>query len=125
MSIMQNTHVPAGWYPDGIAQDSLRWWDGAEWTHDVRSVAAPVLVPVPPMDVEYVPGQSLPIEPDLREPDLREPDSVEVSHDLSSLLASVPERQAPVQLVTTSALSRRQLREMLGGPLVTEAPTDQ
>ncbi|MBG6054127.1 hypothetical protein IWX81_000517 [Salinibacterium sp. CAN_S4] len=120
MSIIQNTHVPAGWYPDGVAEGSLRWWDGTDWTHDVRPIAAPVLVPVPPMDVEYVPGESLPVEPAHREPD-----SIEVSHDLSSLLASVPERQTPVQLVTTSALSRRQLREMLGGPLVTEAPTDQ
>lgn len=115
MSIIQHTHVPAGWYSDGVAEGSLRWWDGTDWTHDVRSIFAPVLVPVPPMDVEYVPGESLPIEPGF----------VEIHRDLSGLLASVPERRAPVRLVTTSALSRRQLREMLGGPLVTGAPTDR
>ena len=115
MSIIQHTRAPAGWYSDGVADGSLRWWDGTDWTNDVRPIAAPVLVRVPPMDVEYVPGESLPVEPD----------SVETPHDLSTLLASVPERQAPVHPSTTSALSRRQLREMLGGPLVTDTPTDQ
>ena len=115
MSIIQHTHVPAGWYPDGVADRNLRWWDGTDWTTDVRPIAAPVLVRVPPMDVDYVPWESLPVEPD----------SVETPHDLSTLLASVPERQAPVHPSTTSALSRRQLREMLGGPLVTDTPIDQ
>ena len=115
MSIIQHTRAPAGWYSDGVADGSLRWWDGTDWTHDVRPIAAPLLVPVPPMDVEYVAGESLPVEPD----------SVEIPHDLPGLLAAVPEQRAPVQLETTSALSRRQLREMLGGPLVTDTPTDQ
>ena len=43
---MEHTHVPAGWYPDGVTDDSLRWWDGTDWTHDVRPLAAPTLVPV-------------------------------------------------------------------------------
>ena len=67
------------------------------------------------MDVEYVPGESIAIVPIL----------VNIPDDASELLASVPERQASDQLSSTSALSRRQLREMLGGPLVTEAITDQ
>ena len=115
MSIIQHTRVPAGWYSDGVADGSLRWWDGTDWTHDVRPIAAPVLVPVLSMDVEYVAGESMPVQPV----------SVEISHDLPGLLASVPERRAPVQPSTLSALSRRQLREMLGGPLVTDTPSDQ
>ena len=108
MSIMEHTHVPAGWYPDGVTDDSLRWWDGTDWTHDVRPLAAPTLVPVEPIVVEYVPGESSAIEPTLPE----------VPGDISELLASDHTSGG-------AALTRRQLREMLGGPLVTDAPTDQ
>ncbi|MDT9593281.1 DUF2510 domain-containing protein [Nocardioides zeae] len=30
--------TPAGWYPDG--QGGLRWWDGQQWTSDVRPAGA-------------------------------------------------------------------------------------
>ncbi|MGV8896414.1 MAG: DUF2510 domain-containing protein [Rhodoglobus sp.] len=112
MSLIQHAHVPAGWYPDGVADDSLRWWDGTDWTNDVRSVAAPILVAVPPMDVEYVPAESLAIEPT----------PVITPETVFDLLTPVPERQASDQHADTQVLSRRQLREMLGGPLVTETP---
>ena len=115
MSLIEHIRVPAGWYSDGIAVDCLRWWDGTDWTHDVRPIAAPTLVPVPPTDIEYVPGESMAIVPTL----------VNILDDAPVLLASVPERQASDQLSSTSALSRRQLREMLGGPLVTETTTGQ
>lgn len=115
MSIIEHTHVPAGWYPDGVADDSLRWWDGTDWTNDVRSAAAPILVAVAPIVVEYVPGESLPNEPSL----------VSIPDNVSELLASAPEPQTAVEPSPPSALSRRQLREMLGGPLVTDTPTDQ
>lgn len=110
MSIIEHAQVPAGWYPDGVADDSLRWWDGTDWTNDVRSVAAPVLVSVPQMDIEYVPGESLAVDPHL----------VIVDDVPSELLTPVPERQASDQRSDAAPLSRRQLREMLGGPLVTE-----
>ena len=42
----------------------------------------------------------------------------------SSRLAPTPERPAPAPPVSTT-LTRRQLREMLGGPLTTESVTDQ
>ena len=41
-----------------------------------------------------------------------------------SRLASTPERSAPAPHVSNT-LTRRQLREMLGGPLTTEPTTDQ
>ncbi len=115
MSLIEHTHVPAGWYPDGVADDSLRWWDGTDWTNDVRSIAAPTLVRVPHLDVEYVPGEST----------ASEPDALNIPDDVSELLTPATEPESSDQLSPTSALSRRQLREMLGGPLVTEAPTDQ
>ncbi len=42
----------------------------------------------------------------------------------SSRLASTPERSAPAPHVSVP-LTRRQLREMLGGPLTTESTTEQ
>ena len=41
-----------------------------------------------------------------------------------SRLASTPERSAPALHVSTT-LTRRQLRELLGGPLTTDTMTDQ
>ncbi|MBC7591316.1 MAG: DUF2510 domain-containing protein [Salinibacterium sp.] len=114
MSTIEHTKVPAGWYSDGVANGSLRWWDGRDWTTDVRPVAAPVLVSVEPAVVDYVPGISSIIEPTL----------LEQPHAFPTLLTLVPERSASAQLSTT-ALTRRQLRERLGGPLVTDAPPDQ
>jgi Protein of unknown function (DUF2510) len=161
MSIIQHTHVPAGWYLDGMAEGSLRWWDGSDWTNDVRPVAAPVLVPVPPMDVEYVPGESIPIQPDIAVQDISDHDVAQQGFvdqgvvDQGTLEQGLVEQglveqqpaaqhvielddsptgagehadpaiEAPAEFLTTPALSRRQLREMLGGPLVTDAPTDQ
>jgi hypothetical protein len=29
---------PAGWYPDPSGRTRLRWWDGLDWSDDLRSV---------------------------------------------------------------------------------------
>jgi hypothetical protein len=29
---------PAGWYPDPSGRTRLRWWDGLDWSEDLRSV---------------------------------------------------------------------------------------
>lgn len=34
------TNAPAGWFPDETTPNTLRWWDGQQWT-DHRSPAAP------------------------------------------------------------------------------------
>ncbi len=39
---------PPGWYPDPQSPQMLRWWNGGEWTNDVRpadSMAAPIGAP--------------------------------------------------------------------------------
>lgn len=43
MSIAESQDVPAAWYPDRIHPGQLRWWDGRDWTDQVRPhvVAAP------------------------------------------------------------------------------------
>jgi hypothetical protein len=51
------------------------------------------------------------------------PDFV-TSRTSQSRLASTPERSAPAPHLSET-LTRRQLREMLGGPLTTEPTTDQ
>ncbi|MEY2849283.1 MAG: hypothetical protein RI885_1950 [Actinomycetota bacterium] len=33
--------IPAGWYADQTDPQSLRWWDGAQWTEHVTSAVAP------------------------------------------------------------------------------------
>jgi len=36
MSIAEQHNVPAAWYPDQSVPNQLRWWDGRDWTSDVR-----------------------------------------------------------------------------------------
>ncbi|CAN5314392.1 hypothetical protein BH11ACT4_BH11ACT4_23900 [soil metagenome] len=36
MSIAEQHNVPAAWYPDQNVPGQLRWWDGHDWTADVR-----------------------------------------------------------------------------------------
>jgi len=34
MSVVPNTPIPAGWYPDPAGSFQQRWWTGTEWTND-------------------------------------------------------------------------------------------
>ncbi|WP_198672010.1 DUF2510 domain-containing protein, partial [Desertihabitans aurantiacus] len=34
--------APGGWYPDPVDQRRERWWDGWQWSRDVRERQAPV-----------------------------------------------------------------------------------
>lgn len=45
MSIAEHQHVPAAWYPDQTDPSQLRWWDGNDWTDDVRPMIAAVPEP--------------------------------------------------------------------------------
>lgn len=38
---MTDTQSTAGWYQDPSGADALRWWDGANWTGQVRPKDAP------------------------------------------------------------------------------------
>lgn len=40
------TTAPAGWYPDSTTPDTLRWWDGVQWT-DHRSPVVQAATPEP------------------------------------------------------------------------------
>lgn len=39
------SNVPAGWYPDPIASDMLRWWDGDAWSETEFKLAHSVVPP--------------------------------------------------------------------------------
>ncbi|MCU1578868.1 MAG: hypothetical protein JWP19_1072 [Rhodoglobus sp.] len=45
MSIAEHQDVPAAWYPDRTDPSQLRWWDGGDWTDDVRPMIAAVPQP--------------------------------------------------------------------------------
>lgn len=34
--------TPAGWYPDPVNPDQLRYWDGARWTHHITGTGGVV-----------------------------------------------------------------------------------
>jgi hypothetical protein len=34
-------NVPAGWFPDPGGTATVRWWDGASWTSELRAVVIP------------------------------------------------------------------------------------
>ena len=94
MSLIERGTVPAGWYPDQSGAEQLRWWDGDEWSSEVR----PLVIDMVP---EFVRAAENP-------------------RTSSSRLAPTPERLAPATSPNPNTLTRRQLREMLGGPLTTE-----
>ncbi|MFT7602324.1 MAG: hypothetical protein ACI8TP_005292 [Acidimicrobiales bacterium] len=39
--------VPAGWHPDPSTPGQERYWDGMQWSHDVRPIASPADMPPP------------------------------------------------------------------------------
>lgn len=85
--------MPAGWYPDQSGVEQLRWWDGDQWSAEVR-----------PLVIDIVP---------------------DFARSSSNRPASTPERSAPAPTLSSDTLTRRQLREMLGGPLTTHTITEQ
>lgn len=98
MSLIERGTIPAGWYPDQSGADQLRWWDGQQWSTEVR----PLVIDMVP---DFAPAPVTPIR-----------------------LASTPERSAPAPSLAQqdpNTLTRRQLREMLGGPLTTHTLTEQ
>jgi len=40
LAAMSSSSRP-GWYPDPAGSEGLRWWDGVEWTDDLRGAPAP------------------------------------------------------------------------------------
>lgn len=55
MSIAEHQDVPAAWYPDQTDPSQLRWWDGGDWTDDVRPMIAAVPQPEGPRAEPDVP----------------------------------------------------------------------
>ncbi len=94
MSLIERGVVPAGWYPDQSGAEQLRWWDGDQWSTEVR-----------PLVIDMVPDFA-------------------TVRSTPSRLASTPERSAPAPH-DPNTLTRRQLREILGGPLTTQMTTEQ
>jgi uncharacterized protein DUF2510 len=51
---MSSTDTPPGWHPDPENPTlSMRWWDGTQWTSDVRPI--PARTTPPPLDQAYPP----------------------------------------------------------------------
>ena len=57
MSTPSDGPAAAGWYPDPAEPAKERYWDGSDWTAEVRSAgAAPP--PPPPLPAGYAPNQA-------------------------------------------------------------------
>lgn len=52
---MSTPQPPAGWYPDQVNPQLVRWWDGRMWTHHVQPVQQP---PAPQQPVQQQPQQA-------------------------------------------------------------------
>jgi Protein of unknown function (DUF2510) len=53
---MSSTETPPGWHPDPENPTvSMRWWDGALWTSDVRPIPGSLSTP-PPNQAYQAPG---------------------------------------------------------------------
>lgn len=50
----------AGWYTDPADAANARWWDGSQWTDEVRLIAPPVLAPVSIVPAVVVPAVVVP-----------------------------------------------------------------
>ncbi|WP_425827309.1 phospholipid scramblase-related protein [Streptomyces fractus] len=58
-----HSNIPAGWYPDpqGTPQ-SLRWWDGAQWTEHTHAAPAQAQPQAPAQAAGQVPQQQAPAQ---------------------------------------------------------------
>jgi hypothetical protein len=61
MSIAEHQDVPAAWYPDRTDPSQLRWWDGGDWTDDVR----PMIAAVPQPEAARAEPEAARAEPDV------------------------------------------------------------
>ena len=105
MSLIERGTIPAGWYPDQSGADQLRWWDGQAWSTEVR----PLVIDMVP---DFATVRSTPIRP-------------ASTPERSALAPHVAAQHATSAQYDPNTLTRRQLREMLGGPLTTHTITEQ
>jgi seryl-tRNA synthetase len=58
---MTDAMAPAGWYPDSQIPNTLRWWDGQQWTQNT----APAQASSAPASAPQVPDRAAPSSPEL------------------------------------------------------------
>ena len=129
MSIIEHGSGPAGWYPDRADGQRLRWWTGTGWTDEVRPLLIDTVpdfgkgeITIPEVRA-VIPLFAPPVVPAAPQPVDHE--ALAPVYDITDRLAPTPERSTPApdpHLATPAtqpepALTRRQLREQLGGPL--------
>jgi uncharacterized protein YxjI len=108
--VTTQSNTPAGWYPDPQgAPQTLRWWDGAQWTEHTSPVQQPA-------------GQQVPQQAQ------RQPQQQHVQQPVQGQFAQQPQQpaagpygqQAPQQQYTDPAKVQRQVQHQAG-----VAPTAQ
>lgn len=59
---MANAMAPEGWYPDVQVPNTLRWWDGQQWTQHTAPAEASTIQPsATPQTTQ--PSPSIPVQP--------------------------------------------------------------
>jgi hypothetical protein len=119
---------PPGWYADPMGGGFSRWWDGEAWTTRVSDTAPQEPFGSDPIeDISDTVDSPLSTIPESEPVQSSEKAFAQPAVEQSPVVEPEPQLPANVEeppAATSVPMTRRQLREQLGGPLTT-GPSDR